>query len=67
MSAGRTPRRAWKRQYRYRKQYVFKGKVGRSIYRIKWTGIKWTRTGGWSWTRTSWRYVSSYRIVYTKG
>ncbi|MEU1301968.1 hypothetical protein [Streptomyces shenzhenensis] len=62
MSTGRTPRRAWKRQYRYRKQYVFKCKVGRTTYRIK-----WTRTGGWSWTRASWRYVSSYRIVHTKG
>ncbi|MEU9456700.1 hypothetical protein [Streptomyces sp. NPDC048277] len=82
---GPVPISAWKRQYRYRKQYVFKCKVvawygwGRQkilatyethwqySYRIKWTGIKWTRTGGWSWTRTSWRYVSSYRIVYTKG
>lgn len=88
---GPVPISAWKRQYRYRKQYIFKCKVAawygwgrqkilatfethyqysyrdRTTYRIKWTGIKWTRTGGWSWTRTSLRYVSSYHIVYTKG
>ncbi|GAA3482017.1 hypothetical protein GCM10018966_065490 [Streptomyces yanii] len=88
---GPLPITAWKRQYRYRKQYVFKCKVvawygwgrqkilatfetryqysyrDRTTYRIAFTGIKWTRTGGWSWARTSWNYVSSYHIVYTKG
>ncbi|AQT70378.1 DNRLRE domain-containing protein [Streptomyces sp. fd1-xmd] len=39
----------------------------RTTYRIAFTGIKWTRTGGWSWARTSWSYVSSSKIVYTKG
>ncbi|MEV5517739.1 RHS repeat-associated core domain-containing protein [Streptomyces flaveolus] len=88
---GPVPITAWKRQYRYRKQYVFKCKVvawygwgkqkilathetryqysyrDRTTYRIAFTGIKWTRTGCWSWTRTSRTYVSSYRIVYTSG
>ncbi|UNM16280.1 DNRLRE domain-containing protein [Streptomyces formicae] len=88
---GPLPITAWKRQYRYRKQYVFKCKVvawygwgrqkilathetryqysyrDRTTYRIAFTGIKWTRTGGWSWTRTSRTYVSSSRIVYTRG
>ncbi|MGA5772054.1 DNRLRE domain-containing protein [Streptomyces pseudogriseolus] len=88
---GPLPITAWKRQYRYRKQYVFKCKVvawygwgkqkilathetryqysyrDRTTYRIAFTGIKWTRTGGWSWARTSRTYVSSYRIVYTRG
>ncbi|MFJ9551432.1 DNRLRE domain-containing protein [Streptomyces erythrochromogenes] len=39
----------------------------RTTYRIAFTGIKWTRTGGWSWARTYSSYVSSSRIVYTKG
>ncbi|MEU4492931.1 DNRLRE domain-containing protein [Streptomyces sp. NPDC023998] len=88
---GPLPITSWKRQYKYRKQYVFKCRVAawygwgrqkivasyetryqysyrdRTTYRIAWSGIKWTRTGGWSWTRTSMTYVSSYRIVYTKG
>ncbi|MFJ3197944.1 DNRLRE domain-containing protein [Streptomyces griseoviridis] len=88
---GPVPITAWKRQYRYRNQYVFKCKVvawygygrqkilatyetryqysyrDRTSYRIAFTGIKWTRTGGWSWTRTSRTYVSSSSIVYTKG
>ncbi|MEU2429105.1 DNRLRE domain-containing protein [Streptomyces sp. NPDC007861] len=88
---GPLPITAWKRQYRYRKQYVFKCKVvawygwgrqkilathetryqysyrDRTTYRIAFTGIKWTRTGGWSWTRTSRTYVSSSSIVYTRG
>ncbi|MFJ9543979.1 DNRLRE domain-containing protein [Streptomyces sp. NPDC101225] len=88
---GPLPITAWKRQYRYRKQYVFKCKVvawygwgrqkilatfetrwqysyrDRTTYRIAWTNIRWTRTGGWSWTRTSMTYVSSYHIVYTHG
>ncbi|MGW2768095.1 DNRLRE domain-containing protein [Streptomyces sp. NPDC001275] len=88
---GPVPITSWKRQYRYRKQYIFKCKVvawygwgrqkilatyethyqysyrDRTTYRIAFTGIKWTRTGGWSWARTYMSYVSSYRIVYTKG
>ncbi|MGW3248172.1 hypothetical protein [Streptomyces sp. NPDC001070] len=47
-----------------RYQYSYRD---RTTYRIAFTGIKWTRTGGWSWARTSWNYVSSYHIVYTKG
>ncbi|MEU1226631.1 DNRLRE domain-containing protein [Streptomyces sp. NPDC005828] len=88
---GPLPITSWMRQYRYRKQYVFKCRVAawygwgrqkivasyethyqysyrdRTTYRIAFTGIKWTRTGGWSWARTSTAYVSSYRIVYTNG
>lgn len=47
-----------------RYQYSYRD---RTTYRIAFTGIKWTRTGGWSWTRTSRTYVSSCRIVYTSG
>ncbi|WAX77352.1 hypothetical protein [Streptomyces sp. KMM 9044] len=88
---GPLPISSWKRQYKYRKQYVFKCKVvawygwgrqkilasfetryqysyrDRTTYRVAWSGYKWTRTGGWSWARTSRTYVSYYRIVYTKG
>ncbi|MEV0787027.1 DNRLRE domain-containing protein [Streptomyces sp. NPDC050423] len=88
---GPLPITSWKRQYRYRKQYVFKCKVvawygwgrqkilatfetryqysyrDRTTYRVAWSGYKWTRTGGWSWTRTSRTYVSSSHIVYTRG
>ncbi|MGW2508671.1 hypothetical protein ACWC0A_04400 [Streptomyces scopuliridis] len=38
----------------------------RTTYRVA-SGSKWTRTGGWSWTRTSRTYVSFYRVVCTRG
>lgn len=47
-----------------RYQYSYRD---RTTYRVAWSGYKWTRTGGWSWTRTSRTYVSSYGIVYTRG